>query len=64
MSFNAHCERLMLVDTIEFGLHVTRHLEGATNLGAEEQSLQVWRERAKEALRIEALTRLPLGQGA
>jgi hypothetical protein len=58
--FSAHCERLMLVDTIERALWFTRHLEDATNLCPEDQCLKNWRETAKECLRIELLRRAPL----
>ncbi len=53
--FNAHCERLWLVDTIQFGLAVTAYLEEQPNLGPEEAAIQGWRERAKEVLREEFL---------
>jgi hypothetical protein len=52
--FSEHCERLMLVDTIERALWLTRHLEGMTNLGPEDLALKQWRIGAKEALRIES----------
>lgn len=59
MTFDEHCERLMLVDTIQFGLHVTHAFEGQTNLCPEEVAIQVWRVRAHVTLALEARRRPP-----
>ena len=50
MTFDEQGERLMLVDTLRYGLHITDHLDQETHLGPEDRKLQRWRVRAQAAL--------------
>ena len=58
MTFEEQGERVMLVDTLRYGLHITDHLEQGTNLGPEETRLQRWRVRAQAALQRVGAARL------